>query len=153
MSIEHLQVKAGSRIWDIVRPEDLESLWSKMDGFKDTDADFIPYWVEVWPAAIFLTEWIQANCSLVNRTRCLDLGCGLGLTALAGAAAGARVTAVDNNPGALSFARLNAENNQVPEPAWICMDWNKPGFARACFFFVGRRMYFMNFVSFGRYQN
>lgn len=136
MSIEHLQVKAGNRTWDIVRPEDLESLWSKMDGFEDADADFIPYWVEIWPAAILLTEWIQANRALVDRARCLDLGCGLGLTALAGAASGALVTAVDNNSSALSFARLNAANNQVPEPAWICMDWNKPAFVRACFDFV-----------------
>ncbi|MFP4167681.1 MAG: class I SAM-dependent methyltransferase [Desulfonatronovibrionaceae bacterium] len=136
MKIENLLVEAGDRTWEISRPDDLESLWSDMDGSSEADEDFIPYWVEVWPAAIFLTEWIQGNSSLLRERHCLDLGCGLGLTALAGAECGARVTATDNKFSALAYGRVNARRNRVREPFWVCTDWRYPGFCPSCFDFV-----------------
>ncbi len=136
MNTDKIRVEAGTRVWEIVRPHDLESLWTEMDGSRPADEDFIPYWVEIWPSSIFLTEWIQENRTRLRGKICLDLGCGLGLTAMAAAECGAGVTAADNNPSALEFARINAGENRVPEPFWVCMDWRNPGFRQSSFDFV-----------------
>ena len=80
---------------------------------------------------------------------CLDLGCGLGLTAMVGQGLGARVTAVDYEEEALRFARKNAATNGVPQPFWTVMDWRRPAVAAGCMARVwgGDIMYEKRFVA------
>ena len=126
-----LKVTAAGRSWTLERPADLESLWQSMDEDDPEAEEHIPYWVELWPATLALCGWL-ARQELAGR-RCLDLGCGLGLSALVAANLGARVVGMDYEQGALHFAARNARVNSVPSPLWVRMDWNKPGFAAACF--------------------
>jgi predicted nicotinamide N-methyase len=93
----------------------------------------IPYWVEVWPAAIHLAEWIAGHPEEVSGRRCLDLGCGLGLCSCVAAALSAKVTAVDREWGAIRYTRSNARINCVPEPDTVQMDWRRPGFRPGSF--------------------
>lgn len=64
-----------------------------------------PYWVHAGAAANGLADLIARTP--LNDLSVLDLGCGLGLTALAAAASGAAVVACDHAPPALDFTRLN----------------------------------------------
>lgn len=128
---QRLEVLAAGRSWILERPADLESLWQAMDGTDPRAEEHIPYWVELWPATLALCGWL-ARQDLAGR-RCLDLGCGLGLSALVASGLGAHVAGMDYEPDALYFAARNARLNAVPEPLWLCMDWNRPGFAPASF--------------------
>ena len=128
---QRITVHTAGRDWILERPADLESLWQSMDEDDPEAEEHIPYWVELWPATLALCDWLTRQ-DLAGR-RCLDLGCGLGLSALVAANLGARVVGMDYEHGALYFARRNARINAVGSPLWVRMDWNRLGFAPASF--------------------
>ncbi len=128
---QQLTVQAAGRTWTLERPADLESLWQSLDEDDPEAEEHIPYWVELWPATLALCDWLTRQ-DLTGRT-CLDLGCGLGLSALVASGLGARVVGMDYERDALYFAARNARLNAVPQPLWLCMDWNRPGFAPRSF--------------------
>lgn len=131
-----VEVNIQGRTWLLDRPGDLEALWEAM-GQDDLDADErLPYWVEVWPASVLLGRWILRNKTVIADKRCLDLGCGLGLTGLIAAHAGARVVAFDYEWPALRFALHNGRINRISQPLWAVMDWRKPALARGAFDFM-----------------
>lgn len=124
-----VNAEVAGRLWRLSRPADLESLWAAM-GEGDLGADErLPYWVELWPAAVLLARFIAANPQAVAGRACLDAGCGLGLPALVAAAAGARVLAFDYEPEALVYAHRNAALNLragEAAPVFAVMDWREP---------------------------
>ena len=130
-SSQRINVHAAGRSWLLERPADLESLWQSMDEDDPKAEEHIPYWVELWPATLALCGWL-ARQELRGR-RCLDLGCGLGLSALQASSLGAQVVGMDFERDALRFAARNARINAVPSPLWVCMDWNRPGFKPGSF--------------------
>lgn len=158
-----IHVLAAGREWVLRRPADLESLWEAIASEDDApEAGFeaellsgfehderLPYWVELWPASIALADWLLLNAERLRGKKCLDLGCGLGLTALVGAGLGAKVIAMDYEKDALDFARLNAGLNSVPQPLWTVMDWRFPAVRQgACdFIWGGDIMYERRFVA------
>lgn len=122
-----IQVRACGRSWELARAADLEQLWDAMtDDPRNFEDERLPYWTELWPSSVALAEWLALRREEIAGRPCLDLGCGLGLTALTGQWLGARVTAVDYEEAALGFARQNACLNQVPQPLWTLMDWRRP---------------------------
>jgi predicted nicotinamide N-methyase len=89
----------------------------------------LPYWAELWTSAIVLAERCIASPGLAGK-RVLDLGCGLGLTGIAAAAAGAQVLFTDYEADALAFAEWNARVNLSSEELARCTfrtgDWRTP---------------------------
>lgn len=124
-----LTVAACGRHWELERPADLESLWEGMVAFDNPD-ERLPYWTELWPSAIVLAEWLCERAERIRGRDCLDLGCGLGFTALVGQGLGARVTGMDYEAEALRYARRNAARNNVEGVAWAAMDWRRPAVRR-----------------------
>ena len=122
-------VPAAGRDWVLHRPSDLESLWESMTDDEFGDDERLPYWVELWPASIALADWMREQRAHIRGRLCLDMGCGLGLTAMAASSLGARVIAMDYEPEALRYARKNADANNVPQPLWAAMDWRRPAVA------------------------
>ena len=128
-----LEVTINTAAYTLHRPGDLESLWEGM-GQEDLGEDErIPYWVELWPAAIHLAEWIADNPGRVAGRRCLDLGCGLGLCTCVAAGVSARVVGMDHEWGAVRYTRHNAGLNGLPEPGAVQMDWRRPAFKPGSF--------------------
>lgn len=73
-----------------------------------------PYWAHVWGGGLALARHLRAHPDLVRGRTVLDLGTGGGLVAIASAMLGAAaVTGVDNDPWAVSAARVNADDNGV----------------------------------------
>ena len=131
-----VETEVGGRVWRLSRPADLESLWEAMGqgpapaGWEDDER--LPYWVELWPAAVLLARAIAARPELVAGRACVDAGCGLGLASIVAADAGARVLGFDYEPEALVFARRNAELNlaaDIAHPVFAVMDWRRPAIA------------------------
>lgn len=129
----HIQVQACQRLWKLERAADLESLWDAMTELPPSsdfeDDERLPYWTELWPSSVALAEWLHSQQQSLVGKNCLDLGCGLGLTAMVGQWLGAKVLAMDYEYDALRFARKNAALNDVPQPLWAVMDWRRPAVA------------------------
>lgn len=117
--------RAADREWLIASAGDVEELWEAM-AENDFADERVPYWTEVWPAAIALANWLPSRRAELWGRVCLDLGCGLGLTALTGQSLGARVLATDYEFDALKYCLLNAKLNETPPPAPVVMDWRSP---------------------------
>ena len=82
-----LTVNACGRDWTLERAADMEALWESMTEF--TEDERLPYWTELWPSSLVLADWLYQRRESLRGQPCLDLGCGIGLTALVGAVAGA----------------------------------------------------------------
>lgn len=129
LSAGFVEAEVEGRLWRLSRPADLESLWDSLGQEQFGDDERLPYWVELWPAAVLLARFIAANPQLVAGRACLDAGCGLGLPALVAASAGARVLAFDYEPQALAYAHRNAALNLrggEAEPLFAVLDWRAP---------------------------
>ena len=83
------------------------------DELIDEDAfavdEFLPYWAELWPAAMALAAALPE----VRGLRVVELGCGLGVPSLVAAARGADVTATDWADDAIRLLRENAARNML----------------------------------------
>ena len=105
--VEHVVALPGRELL-LLAPRDRESLLSE-EAFAQEE--FMPYWAELWPSALALARVI-ARRPLTGR-RTIELGCGLGLPAIAAAVAGARVLATDWSPDSVAITARNAERNGV----------------------------------------
>ena len=126
------------RPWTLHRPLDLESLWEGISEDEFSDDERLPYWVELWPSSLALAIWLEENKARIKGRMCLDLGCGLGFTAILGSSLEARVLGLDYEEEALSYARRNAPANGMPSPYWAVMDGRRPAVkAKSCDFIWG----------------
>jgi predicted nicotinamide N-methyase len=106
----------------LLRPASPEALIDEQAFEHD---EFLPYWAELWPAAIALAEALPE----VNGVRVVELGCGLGVPSLVAAARGADVTATDWSSEAIDLLRTNAERNGLQLTAEV-RDWREAWPAR-----------------------
>lgn len=127
-----LRLRIAGRNIELLREQDMEALWETLGRDEFGSDERMPYWAEIWPAGLLLAAWIGACEATISGRRCLDLGCGMGLSALAGASFGARVTAVDYAEGALVHGARNAGINGL-DVRWAVMDWRQPCFAPGSF--------------------
>lgn len=143
-SVELLDFAVAGKRWQIERNADMETLWEEICAEGELDADErLPYWAEIWPSSLLLCAWLARQGDALAGARCLDLGCGLGLSALVGAWLGARVTGMDYERQALLFARRNALRNGLDgapknsrSPAWVLGDWRQPAFKKGVFAYI-----------------
>jgi predicted nicotinamide N-methyase len=111
-------VTAGGVRLELLRPASPEAL---IDDEAFADDEFLPYWAELWPAALALAEALPS----VAGRRVVELGCGLGLPSLVAAAKGATVTATDWSTDAIELLRENAARNGLVVHAEV-RDWREP---------------------------
>lgn len=105
----------------VLRPRDAEALIDEEAFDRD---ERMPYWAELWPSGVALARAVS-GLALGGR-RVLELGCGgLALPSIAAALSGARVTATDWAPEALSLAAENAERNGTTI-ATAAVAWESP---------------------------
>lgn len=118
---------ACGRSWRL-RRADMEALWDAMNeddpGWREDER--LPYWADLWPSSLALAAWLADRRADIAGRACLDMGCGLGFTALVGQWLGGRVTGMDYDADALAYARLNADLNAVSGVTWTLMDWRAP---------------------------
>jgi len=123
-----LRLSFGGRAFTLRREADMESLWAGLDAAEFGADEHMPYWAELWPASLLLAAWLFTRAVDVAGRRCLDLGCGMGLAAMAGAAAGGQVLAMDYEPAAVAHAARNLRENGL-QAAVAVMDWRRPACA------------------------
>lgn len=106
------------------KPRSADDLISEADFAED---DRLPYWADLWPAAIVLSTWLETHPAPLKpdgtRPRALELGCGLGLVTTAATRAGYDVLATDYYVDATLLAARNALTATGREPAVRMVDW------------------------------
>jgi len=86
----------------------------------------VPYWAITWPSGIALADLILTRREEFAGRRVLELGCGLGITATAAIAVGARLCVTDYGPEALLLCRLNTLRNAGGQPDTLQLNWHQP---------------------------
>jgi predicted nicotinamide N-methyase len=104
----------------ILRPRDSDELLVE-EAFDNEE--LLPYWAEVWPSSLALARAVGARS--LRGARTLELGCGLGLVAIAAAVAGGRVLATDWSAEAIRFTAVNAQKNDARVETAV-VDWSAP---------------------------
>ena len=95
-----VSVRDSYALLDRISPEDF---------VKDEQ---MPYWAEIWPAAVTLSEFIVEGLEVAGK-KIIEIGAGVGVASVAAAKMGADVLATDYSGEALRFIRLNALKNDV----------------------------------------
>ena len=119
----------GTRTIDLLAPVNPDVLLDDPEVRKRYHADnYMPYWPIIWPSGLMLAAKILTDEALPPGERCIDLGCGLGITGIAAALRGWHVTFTDYDHEAVQFAAHNALRNGVPEHLIRSefMDWRDP---------------------------
>lgn len=136
---QRLALEIKGRTWLIERTADLETLWEGIGQDDFGDDERIPYWAELWPASLLLADWLTERAEEIRGRRCLDVGCGLGPTAVIAASLGARVVGFDYEWPAVFFGKENAAlNGLTPDraPLFVQTDWRTPGLRAGGFDFI-----------------
>ncbi|HZQ17045.1 MAG TPA: methyltransferase domain-containing protein [Gaiellaceae bacterium] len=117
MELRDDSVRVGETELRLRRPASPDAL---IDEEAFATDEFLPYWAELWPAALALADALPEVAGL----RVCELGCGLGLPSLVAAARGADVTATDWAREAIVLLRANAERNGLVLRAEV-RDWRE----------------------------
>jgi predicted nicotinamide N-methyase len=113
----------------VTRIAHFEELLEALDPITFAEDERLPYWAELWPAAVAMAHYMTERLPLAGR-HVLELGCGLGLVGIVAALQGARVLSTDYEATALAFARHNARRNGCQRARFRLMDWRYPTLRR-----------------------
>ena len=97
-----------------------------------TSGALLPYWALVWPSGLALAETLLAHPDVIRGQRALELGCGLGTTATAALACGARLWVADCFAETLLFCRYNTLRNAGAQPRTLLLNWRTAEGRDAC---------------------
>lgn len=128
IDIEGMPIK----ILQIANVDELfEALIAKGEAHEDVQDERIPYWAELWPAAIGLSQHLINSDIIKPGMKVTEIGCGLGLPGIIAGKLGAEVTLTDYLTEALDFTKQNWELNNTQIANFIQMDWRQPSPALA----------------------
>src|SRR5262249_8523325 len=74
----------------VTRIADFEALLESLDPITFAEDERLPYWAELWPAAVAMVHYMTARLPLTGR-RVLELGCARGSVGIGARLRGARV--------------------------------------------------------------
>ena len=116
-------LRVAERDVALLSPANADDLISEDDYVLD---ERLPYWADLWPSAQILAG--EVRTMRLAGQRVLELGCGMGLVAVAAVLAGATVTATDYYDDAIRFAALNVAEATDRPIVTRMVDWSKmPG--------------------------
>lgn len=119
------------------KPRDSDDLINEADFAHD---DRLPYWADLWPAAIVLAEFLERRAMLERPAddvtsdatgvataaaarRAIELGCGLGLVSVSAMRAGYDLLATDYYADSTLLTARNCVRVLGREPALRLVDW------------------------------
>jgi 2-polyprenyl-3-methyl-5-hydroxy-6-metoxy-1,4-benzoquinol methylase len=85
-----------------------------------------PYWSYIWPSGVVLAGAIARDPDALQGKRVLELGPGVGVTAVAALQAGADLVVADAVADSLAFCAFNGLDQAGIEPKTVRIDWRQP---------------------------
>jgi predicted nicotinamide N-methyase len=111
----------GGKVYRVYQPETADALIDEAEFEQD---ERLPYWADLWPSSIALARHVSGMD--LSGKRVVEVGCGVGLPAMAALSGGAEVTVTDHYEAALDFALHNARENTGRTPSTAALDWRVP---------------------------
>ncbi|MBL0138174.1 MAG: methyltransferase domain-containing protein [Bacteroidetes bacterium] len=113
---------------DIISDVDFlfNELIRKGEDHPDVQDERIPYWADLWPSAIALSNYLISSSIIQPGQHVLEIGCGLGLPGIVAGKLGAKVTLTDYMPEPLVFAEHNWKLNNPQPASFQILDWRNP---------------------------
>ena len=103
-----------------------ENLLSKGEDHEDVRDERIPYWADLWPSSIALSNYIIQKSIIQPGSKVLEIGCGVGLPGIVAGLHGAKVVFSDYIQEALDLAQKNWNLNTNLSAEFVRMDWREP---------------------------
>jgi predicted nicotinamide N-methyase len=120
-------VPGAEQPYVLAAPADPDAVLDETDpGAAREGAWHMPYWATPWASGLFLAEVVLARAGEVRARRVLELGCGLGSTAVAVLQAqrgDGRFLAADVFAEALTYCQFNALRNAGRPCPTLLADW------------------------------
>ena len=107
-------------LW-IRRTADYQRLLS--NAVYDPAQDVMPHWAEIWPSGVVLAGVIAQHPHRLQDRRVLELGPGVGVTAVAALQAGADLVVADAAAGSLALCAFNTLDQAGVEPTPLRVNW------------------------------
>jgi predicted nicotinamide N-methyase len=104
----------------------LDRLISKGPDHEDVKDDRIPYWVDLWPSAIALAEYLADRALIVPGMEAVELGCGMAVPGIMAGRLGASVLLTDYLDEALDMAEWLWLLNMGRPARLRRIDWRSP---------------------------
>lgn len=123
LSDVRLDLPCTGRSFHILLPESIDRL---LDAVELDPEQNLPYWAELWPSGIALADSILEQAGALSEKRVLEIGSGLGVTAIAALTAGVRLTVADYSSTSLLFCRYNILRNTSRQPRTFQFNWRQP---------------------------
>ncbi|MBM3162831.1 MAG: methyltransferase domain-containing protein [Chlorobi bacterium] len=121
--LSEISYTIGDRPFSVLSVQDSYALLDRISPEEFLKDEQMPYWAEIWPAAITLSSFIARELPLAGK-RVIELGAGVGMASVVAASCGADVLATDYSREALRFVAYNAMRNGVSLDA-IRLDWRE----------------------------
>jgi len=127
---EIVDLKIGEMNVRLAQPVDPDKLFDdllqKDPTHPDVGDERIPYWGELWPSALGLSEFLLRSPELVEGKSVLEIGCGLGLPGIVAGKLGGNVTLTDYLAEPVDFASYNWSLNSDEGSSSFLLDWRHP---------------------------
>lgn len=123
MTVE--QIDIGGHTFQFNKITDPTAALEEAVAANTMDSFATPYWAELWPSSIALSEFVAEN-AIPNHSTVLELGCGMGLVGIVAGHFGASVVLNDREDDALRLAELNYLINLSTVPEVLQFDWMAP---------------------------
>ncbi|MBP6533196.1 MAG: methyltransferase domain-containing protein [Bacteroidia bacterium] len=124
---ENFNLQLNNHLVKVSRIKDIDKLFNKLLSKPAADVNVLdermPYWADLWPSAIGLSEYIEENPFLVHEKNVVEIGCGLGMPGIVAALNGANVTMTDYLQEALDFSQNNWMKNLSIKFNGQLLDW------------------------------
>ena len=120
LRIERVAFPGMTHSVDVARPVDYDRL---IDEAAADPEQHLPYWSEIWPSGVALAARIARQPGMVRGKRVLEIGCGLGVTAIAALHAGADLLVADYAPEALALCAHNTHSQVGRQPDCLRINW------------------------------
>jgi predicted nicotinamide N-methyase len=120
---DRVAIPETEAVYEITRPADFDLLLDQAAGDPEQN---LPYWAELWPSGIALAaELLNATGSLAG-VRALELGAGLGVTAIAALQRGISLLVTDYSQETLALCAVNTARNAGQTPLAMRINWREP---------------------------
>jgi predicted nicotinamide N-methyase len=124
-----VSVNIGETKIDLIQVNNIDQIFDRLIKMQKDDQqildDLIPYWMELWPSAIGLSQFIEENPLIFRDKSLIELGAGLGLPSLIASNYSKHILTTDLLPDAIAFAQRNAFLNEINHIRYELLDWRK----------------------------
>ncbi len=124
---EILQLNILDKTFDVLQITNIDEVFDKLlesnKEKKENIDDLIPYWTELWPSAMALSEVVLLEKDRFTNKSVIEIGSGLGLPSIVASEFASNVLITDLLPDALIFAKKNALLNNKSNIDYNVLDW------------------------------